>query len=184
MNKKGPWTVLSSKQVYKNPWLRFREDQVLRPDGKPGVYAVLEIGEGASVLPLDKDNNVYLAKEFYYAIGKDSIGLPGGKVNVGEVPLDTAKRELKEELGIIANKWTFLCKTSSLPARVDSAGSAFLAEDLEFTNTSQEGTEKVGILKVPYDEAYKMVLDGRISHSGSCLAILMAYLLKNNKNDK
>lgn len=184
MTKKGPWTVLSTKQVYKNPWLSFREDQVLRPNGAPGVYGVLELGEGVIILPLDKDKNVYLAKEYFYAIEKDSIGCPGGKVDQNEEPLEAAKRELKEELGIIAKKWTHLWRTSAIPARVNSVSTAYLAEDLKFSNTNQDGIEKVELVKIPFSEAYEMALDGRIIYTGSCLAIIMTYLLKNNINKR
>ena len=65
MNK-GPYTVTSSKQIYQNPWITVQEDTVIRPDGKEGIFTTVDNGTGVSVVALDKENNIYLVKEYFY----------------------------------------------------------------------------------------------------------------------
>ncbi len=103
---KGPWRVKSSKVVYQNPWIKVTEDQVIRPDGKPGIFGVVEQKHGVCVVPIDNVGNVYLIKEYKYAIGRISTEIVAGGVDQDETLLQAAKRELKEEAGIIAKKWT------------------------------------------------------------------------------
>jgi ADP-ribose pyrophosphatase len=108
MNTNGPWKIKESQEKYKNSWISVREDKVVRPDGKDGIFGVVEILEGVSVLPLDSDGYVYLTDEFHYAVEKNSIEVVSGAIDKNEKPLDAAKRELKEETGILAKKWTNL----------------------------------------------------------------------------
>lgn len=106
--KKGPWIITNTKEVYRNPWISVREDSVIRPDGKDGIFGVVEMKPGVSVLPLDDDGNVYLTQEFHYAVERETIEAISGGIDDNEDIQDAAKRELKEETGIIAREWTDL----------------------------------------------------------------------------
>ena len=101
----GPWVIKESVPAYKNPWIEVTEDQVIRPDGKPGIFGLVNMKPGVSVLALDESGFVYLTDEFHYAIGKDSIEVVSGAIDNIESSLDAAKRELEEELGIKAEEW-------------------------------------------------------------------------------
>src|SRR3989338_10662642 len=103
--KKGPWTAIDSKIIYKNPWIVVREDIVIRPDNKKGVFGVVKMKAGVSILPLDGENNVYLTQEYHYAVERITIEAISGGIDDKEHKLDTAKRELKEETGILADEW-------------------------------------------------------------------------------
>ena len=92
MKTNGPWKIKDSQVKYKNPWISVREDQVIRPDGKDGIFGVVEMVAGASVLPLDDDGFVYLTKEFHYAIEQDSVEVVSGAIDEGETALEAAKR--------------------------------------------------------------------------------------------
>jgi 8-oxo-dGTP pyrophosphatase MutT (NUDIX family) len=174
MKKNGPWTIVDSKQAYKNPWLEVREDKVIRPDGKPGVHAVITTTPGASILPLDDKGYVYLAEEFRYAYEKLSIETPGGGSDANEDILETAKRELREEMGIIAKKWTPLGFVDPNTSIMDSRAHLFLAQELTFVKPENEGTEIIRIIKVKFEEAVKMALDNRITLAESVACILRA----------
>jgi len=175
MKNNGPWKIKKSEEKYKNPWMKVREDKVIRPDGKEGIYGVVEMLNGACILPLDDDGYVYLINQFRYTIGKNSIEVAGGSVNKGEEVLETAKRELKEEAGITADKWTFLGTIYPITTAVKISSDLYLARKLQFIKAIPEGTEKIKVLKVKLEQALEMVMDNRINHGPSCVLILKAY---------
>lgn len=177
--KKGPYEVISSSQVYKNPWIEVREDKVLGPDGKQGTFGVIDYGSGVSIVALDSRKNIYLVREYYYAIEQYGLQVPSGGIDEKETPLETAKRELKEETGITAKKWAELGFTNPLTMILKSPAYLFLAFNLEDNGIVEKGIE---IVKTPFDKAYEMVLSSEINHAPSCLAIMKAKVyLDNNK---
>ncbi len=180
MNKKrGPWTIKSSIRKYKNPWIEVSEDEVIKPDGEPGVFGTVKMKAGVSVLPMDKDGFVYLTQEFHYALGRESIEAVSGGIDGSEKPLETAKRELLEEIGIEAKEWIDLGLVNPFTTVVNSPAYLFLARDLQLTKRNPE-TEVIKLLKVKFDDAVNMVVDSKITHGPSCVLILKAkgYLKK------
>ena len=182
MKKHGPWQIMSSELKYKNPWMEVTEDKVIRPDGKPGIYAIAKVKSGVSILAMDDEGFVYLTCEFKYALGEESIETVSGGIDQDETPLNAAKRELKEELGIDASEWTDLGIVNPLTGYVVSPAIVFLARKLKFGKASQEGTEKIKKLKVSFEEAVRLVMESKITHGQSCVLILKAheYLRKRN----
>lgn len=184
IRKNGPWIINRTEIKYKNPWIEVREDQVTRPDGKPGIFGVVGMKGGVSVLPLDEQGFVYLTCEFHYAIERESIEVvSGGRDNENEEFLETAKRELKEELGIIAKEWVPLGVVNPFTTVVHSPSHLFLARKLEFQKSEQEGTEIIDLVKVHFNEAVEMVMKSEITHGPSCVLILKTHLcLQDSKN--
>ncbi len=174
MKQHGPWKIKSSEVKYKNPWIEVREDQVVRPDGKDGVYTTVRMKDGASVLAMDENGEVYLTKEFKYAIGKEGIEVMSGAIEKDEKPLDAAKRELKEELGLEAAEWIDLGFLNVFTSVVKSDANLYLARKLSSVANEQEGTETMNILKVPFDQAVQWVMESKITHGQSCVLILKA----------
>ena len=145
MNMNGPRKIKESQEKYKDPWINVREDKVIRPDGKDGIFSVVEMVEGVSVLPLDDDGCVYLTEEFHYAIEKDSIEVVSGGIDRSEKPIEAAKRELKEETGILADKWIDLGTVNPFTTVIKSPSIIYLARDLHFSRSNPEGTELINI---------------------------------------
>lgn len=172
----GPWTINGSKIVYKNPWITVREDQVTRPDGKPGIYGTVSQLGGISVLAMDNEGYVYLTEEFKYSIGRDSIEVVSGGIDEDESPLDAAKRELKEELGIEAEEWYDFGTMDPFTSIVNSPATLFLARKLKFSDHDREGTERIKTLKVRFDDAVRLVMENKITHGQSCVLILKSKL--------
>jgi ADP-ribose pyrophosphatase len=172
--KKGPWTVVTSKQIYKNPWISVREDQVIRPDGKDGIFGVVEMQPGVSVLPIDDEGNIYLAKEYKYAIGQESIEVIAGGIDKGEDIQSAAKRELREESGITANKLIELGHIDPFTSVINSPNNMFLALELEFSETAHEGTEQIEIIKMPLHQAIEMIMANEITNGVTIAIILKA----------
>ncbi|MFA6437400.1 MAG: NUDIX hydrolase [Candidatus Paceibacterota bacterium] len=177
LNKKhGPWTIKTSQIKYKNPWITVREDKVVQPSGKSGIFGTVTLQKGISVLPLDDQGFVYLTQEFHYASGKNSLETVSGAVENTETYLDAAKRELKEELGVEAREWINLGRVDPLTTTVKAPAQIFLAKDLAFKDSQQDETELIKMVKVKLDKAVDMVIKSKITHAQSCVLILKAKL--------
>ncbi len=174
MKSHGPWKIKSSEVKYKNPWMEVREDQVVRPDGKDGIYGTLKLRPGASVLPLDNEGNVYLIKEFHYGLGYEGIQVAGGGLDDNEEPLKAAQRELAEELGITATEWIDLARTDLFTGYLNGPVYLFLARQLTLAEHDRDSGERMTVIKLPFSEAIKMVMTGEITDGGSCVLLLKA----------
>ncbi len=176
---KGPFTVVGSKAIYQNDWITVREDQVIRPGGHPGIFGVVEMGQGASVLPMNQDGNVYLAKEYKYGIEQETIEVFSGGLHQNESPLEGAKRELKEELGATAKEWVEMGFIDPLTTIVSNPNHMFLARYLQFGSRNLDEGEQITIIEMKFESALTMVMTGQITHSTSCVLILkVAQLLQ------
>jgi 8-oxo-dGTP pyrophosphatase MutT (NUDIX family) len=171
---KGPYTVLSSRNAYENPWLIVREDKVIRPGGKEGYFGIIEMKAGASVLALNSQHEVYLVSEYKYGIERDSIELMSGALEPDETPLDAAKRELKEELGLEADEWIDLGVVDPFTTAVHSPNYMFLAMGIQEGEPTPEDGEVLEIIKTRFSEAIEMVMRSEITHAASCVLILKA----------
>ena len=172
--RRGPWTVTASREVYRNPWLTMREDAVVQPDGEDGSFGVVELKPGVSVLPLDADGNVYLVRIDRYALGRLSVEVISGGIDGDQPPREAAARELREEAGILAHEWVDLGVIDQLTEVVVAPNHLFLATGLEFVAADPEGTESIRPFKLPLADAVRQVLDGEISHAVSAVLILKA----------
>jgi ADP-ribose pyrophosphatase len=170
----GPWKILSSRDVYSDPWLRVRRDEVIRPDGRPGSYATVHIKAGVSVLAIDDSDHVYLTSEFHYAVGRVTLETVSGGIDANETAEQAAHRELEEELGIIANELIDLGTVDPFTASILSPTKLYLARKLSFAETRLEGTEQIERIKIPFAEAVQLVMDSTITHAPSCTLILKA----------
>jgi len=176
--KKGPFTVLSSKTIYKNRWIEVQEDKVTRPDGTDGIFGTVDNGTGVSVVALDKDNQIHLIKEYYYVLEEYGIQTPSGAIEKGQTTLDAAKQELLEETGLSAQKWTKLGYTNALTMIIKAPSYLFLAQEIAQQGKPESGIE---VMTMPFENAYQMVLDSQITHAPSCLAIMKAKVLLDNE---
>ncbi|HEY9300420.1 MAG TPA: NUDIX hydrolase, partial [Phormidium sp.] len=146
------------------------------PDGKPGTYSTVTMKSGVAILPIDRDGNVHLVRQFRYALGKESIEVVCGALEEDEPPLEAAKREIEEELGIKAEEWIALGAIDLDTSIVNCPVHLFLAKQLTFTSTHQEGTETIKSLKTSFNQAVKMVKDSEITHAPSCILILKSFI--------
>jgi 8-oxo-dGTP pyrophosphatase MutT (NUDIX family) len=169
--KKNPYKVLSSKKIYKNPWIEVVEDKVIRPDGTEGVFGTVKQGEGVIIVAVNPKKEVYLIKEYYYALGEYGVQTPAGKVEKGETPLQAARKELREETGITAKKWISLGKVHPLTMIIKSPQHLYLALE---TREGEKEEDEIEVVVTPLEKAYEMVLNGKIAFAPSCVAIIKA----------
>lgn len=152
--------------------MQLTRDEVIRPDGLAGTYSTLELKAGVTVIALDDRQQVHLTSEFHYAVGRVTLEGVSGGIEPGEPALTTAQRELEEELGILATNWTSLGAVDPFTSAVRSPVQLFLAEHLQFTQQRPEGTELIERISMSLDEALQCVMDGRITHAPTCVALL------------
>lgn len=179
MQAHGPWKIVQTRPIYKDPWIDVRVDDVIRPDGRPGIHSIIALKPGVSVLPLDDDMQVYLTEEFHYAVGRVTLETISGGRDSAENPLSAAQRELREEVGIRAEEWTDLGVVDPFTSNVVSPTGLFLAEKLDLGNDEPEGTEQIRRVRLPLDEAAALAWEGRISHAPSVVLILKVWALRS-----
>ena len=168
----SPWRVLGTRPVYENSWISVREDEVVRPDGNPGIYGVVHYKNTAvGVLPVE-DGHVYLVGQYRYPLERYSWEIPEGGCPEDEDPLQAARRELKEETGLEAARWEKLGEADLSNSVADERAVWFLATGLSAGEREPDGTEVLGVRRVPLEEATQMALDGRMRDALSQLALL------------
>ncbi len=180
--KKGAWTVEESTVVYRNSWFEVGEDKVIRPDKSPGSFATVRMRSGVSALALDTDGYVYLTSEYRYAIERESIEAASGAIEGDESALTAAQRELREELGIIADEWIDLGSVDPFTSIVVSPAQLYLARKLQHTTTAHDEAEIIEPRRVKFEEAVRMVINGEITHGPSCVLILKAHHFLSNQS--
>jgi 8-oxo-dGTP pyrophosphatase MutT (NUDIX family) len=172
-DRTNPWTTLGSRPVYDNPWIAVREDQILQPDGSPGIYGVVHFKNRAvGVLPVDTQGRVWLVGQYRYPLHAYSWEIPEGGGHGGESPEDTAHRELREETGLVAGRLE-LVATSHLSNSVsDELAYIYRATELVPGPNAPEGNERLEVRLVDWDEAWAMLRRGEITDSMSVIALL------------
>lgn len=175
-DEQNPWRRTGTRLIFENPWLRLREDQVIRPDGQPGTYGVVEFQNRAiGVVPVTKEGDTFLVGQWRYTLGYYSWEIPEGGGPKHETALAAAQRELKEETGIEAARWTYLGELSTSNSVTDEIGCVFLAEDLTFGEAEPEGTERLKVKRVPLAEAYRMAMTGEIADGLAVVGLARAW---------
>jgi 8-oxo-dGTP pyrophosphatase MutT (NUDIX family) len=169
----NPWQTLESKTVYDNPWIGLREDRVIHPDGRPGVYGVVHFKKIAvGVLALDDAGRVHLVGQYRYPLGIYSWEIPEGGCDEGEDPQAAAERELAEETGLRAARWERLGTAHLSNSVTDEVAHYYLATGLTEGEAQPEGTERLERRTAEFGEALRMVLAGEITDAISVMAIL------------
>jgi 8-oxo-dGTP pyrophosphatase MutT (NUDIX family) len=171
MDSKGPWRVRSSRIAYENPWIRVRHDEVVTPTGSDGLYGVVEVRPAVGIVPLTPGGDVYLVGQHRYPHGVFSWEIPEGAARDGEEPEVAAQRELREETGLAAGRWTPLGTMHTSNCIMDETAHFFLAEDLTEGDPNPDPTELLEVRRVPFDRAMAMVRDGTIQDGMSIVAL-------------
>ncbi len=173
------WTTRSSAVVYENPWIRVREDAVVRPDGSPGLYGVVEVRSPAVfVVPVTDDDEVVMVQVARYSTGTTSLEVPAGGSD-GEDPLVAARRELAEETGLMADSWQAVGSMFALNGVCHAPEHVFLARGLRTASGSAVATEQAAegisaVRRVPWAQAVGMVRDGTVTDGETVAALMYA----------
>ena len=172
----SPWRTLAATEVYRNPWIAVTEYAVLRPDGTPGIYGVVDPGDNVSVVALGDDGTITLVGAFLYPLQRYEWTIPSGKVEPDELPEEAARRELAEEAGIEAARWDLLGAYALSPGISTQISYIYLARDLTRIPPSPEATEQLVLRQMPLADAFDECLRGGYTSAVTALGILRAHL--------
>lgn len=166
------WKKHSSRIVYENPWMVVREDEVTNPGGGQNLYGHVQFKNVAvAVLPLDDKGNTRLVGQSRYTLDEYSWELPMGGAPLAEDPLEAARRELREETGLIASHWRELLRLHLSNSITNELGIVYVATGLSEGSTAHEETEDIEVITLPVIEAVQMAQDGRITDALSAAAL-------------
>lgn len=172
---KNPWQTISKRVIYDNPWIHVEEHAVINAAGNPGIYGVVEFKNYAiGILPIDAEGYTWLIGQHRYPFDAFTWEIPEGGGRIDQDPLDNAKRELAEEAGLIAGKWTLIQEIQVSNSVTNEIGFIYLAEDLSPTPPTPDEDEDLIIRKAHITEAYQMLDEGIIKDSLTVVALLKA----------
>ena len=163
---------VGGERVFDGKLLKVYRDRVRLPDGSEGTREYIRHPGAVAIVPLFDDGRVLLERQFRYPHGREFIEVPAGKVDPGEPQLGTAKRELLEETGYIAQEWTRLGVLHTSIAYTDEAIELFIARKLTLSERKLDAGEFLEVLSLPFGEALQMIRDGRITDAKTVAALL------------
>lgn len=177
----NPWQTLSGEIKYDNRWIRVTEFQVINPSGGKGIYGKVHFKHKAiGIVPLDGELNTWLVGQYRYTLDAYSWEIPEGGGHLSEPPRVSAERELREETGLTAGRWTQILRLHTSNSVTDEEGFIFLAEDLTHGPSELEETEAdLKVWKLPLRDALAMIEQGKITDSLSVMGLLMAARMKS-----
>ena len=167
------WKKLDSKVMYDNPWMTVFEDRVINPGGGENRYGHVHFKNIAvAIVPLDEDMNTWIVGQDRYTLGQFSWEIPMGGAPLGEDPLVSAHRELQEETGLRASRWSQIMRLHTSNSITNEVGYVYIAQGLSQGTASPEETEDLRIRTLPLKDALDMVLHGEITDAISCAALM------------
>jgi ADP-ribose pyrophosphatase len=169
-----PWRRIESREIYANPWISVREDQVERPDGSRGIYGVVTTGECVGVLPLLDGRRVLLVRQWRYVAGRATWEMPTGGVQAGESLEGAAQRELAEEAGWRARRLERLTSYSTSKSVLDETAHLYVGMDLVPAVGEPDEPEFLDVAEFDFDDVVAMVERGEIVDSMTIIAMLLA----------
>lgn len=172
------------ESIYQSRVMELGRERLVLPNGGEVVYDIVKQKGGASVLPLDDDGNVYLVKQYRNTLNRVNLELPAGCYDYpGEPPEICARRELQEELGIVAGQLTYFTEIITDIGISDEIVTIFYARDLEFGERHLDPDEFIDIVKMPFEQALSLVMTGEIVDAKTVVAILGYDKMFGNNKD-
>ena len=171
-----PWSIGSQALIYDNPWLTVTEYQTIAPTGRPALYGKASFkNQAIAVVPLHEDGTVTLVGQNRFPHANYSWEIPEGGAPHGEDPLEGAKRELAEEVGLLAADWRLILTLELSNSITDERGHGYLALGLTPTAAAPDETEDLAVVRVPFGEALDAAVAGHMPDSLTVAMLLRVH---------
>ena len=167
--------TIESELIFDGRVVKLYKDRIELPTGQESFREVVKHSGGVVILA-KKEDKILLVKQFRYPMKEVLYELPAGKLEIGEDPFEAAKRELEEETGYCANKWTDLGFVYTSPGYSDEKLYLYEAEDLEFTHCHPDEGEIIQAFEYKYDDVLKMINNGEINDAKTLCALIIAQI--------
>ncbi|MBQ4146172.1 MAG: NUDIX hydrolase [Clostridia bacterium] len=173
--------TLKTDEIYKGYVIRLEVSQVECPNGNIAEREIVRHPGGVAVVAVDKDENVYMVKQYRIPYDEIILEVPAGKLDKGENPDDAAERELREETGIVAENITFLGSFYPSVGFCDENLRMYVATGLSFGETDMDEDEFVQLEKIHIDKLTEMIMNNQIKDGKTIAAIFKAREYLKNK---
>lgn len=174
----NPWVTKASEVKYENPWIKVTEHKVLNPAGNDGIYGVVHFKTVAvAIIPLDENYNTWIVGQYRYPLSSYEWEIVEGGCPEGTLPLETAKRELHEEVGLKAEHFEMILEMQLSNSTTDEVSCTYVAKGISYIGEEPEDDEKLAIKKLPFEEVFQMVMRGEIRDGLAVASVLKAKLL-------
>lgn len=170
----NPWQLKSTRIAYQNPWMTIREDSVVTPTGKDGIYGYLESNDSVMVVATNAAREIFMVKTFRYPQKTWNWELPGGGGDK-EDPLKASKRELEEESGLLSDHWTELGSTAVCNGFMTEQMTSLLAESVTGAGIKQPDEQAIADSGFFSLETIDGMVDRGEVNDGQTLAALYLY---------
>lgn len=175
----GNWRRKTRRSVYDNPWITVYHDEVIHPGGGDGIYGTVHFKNLAlGIIPLDDEDHTWLVGQHRYPQDRYSWEIPEGGGALDVDPLTSARRELREEVGLGAHHWESILQLDLSNSVSDEVALIYLATGLYPLAAAPDETEDLKLWRLPFDEAVRMALAGEITDAMSVAGLMKARLLR------
>ncbi len=174
----NPWVNKSSEVKYENNWIKVTENQVINPAGNDGIYGVVHFKTKAiAIIPLDENYNTWIVGQYRYPLDSYEWEIVEGGCHEGSLPLETAQRELHEEVGLKAEHFELILQMQLSNSTTDEISYTYIAKGLSYIGEAPEEDEQLTIRKLPFEEVFQMVMRGEIRDGLAVGSVLKAKML-------
>ncbi len=171
---------LDSKEIFTGKIFTVTQDRVQLKNGHVAIREVVHHNGGAAILALREDGCVAMVRQYRYAVGRDVLEIPAGKVEADEAPLETARRELREEAGLIADSLVPFASVLPTCAYCTETIHIFLASSLHSTEQALDDDEFLSVFWMDLEDVFQLVMRGEIVDSKTVSAILRIHSLRRD----
>lgn len=173
---------IKSDTIYDGKILKLRVDTVELENKKYSKREIVDHQKGVGIIAFDDEGKLWMVKQYRKAIDKVTLEIPAGLVESNELPIETAKRELQEEIGYIPENISYLFDMHASPGFTNDKLSFFIASDLVQSKLEQDEDENVMAYSYSIDDLYNMIENGELTDAKSIIAVLYAKKILNEQD--